>query len=42
MLRINNEISYFAIAVEDGNLKFTLFDAQPEVELLGKVTLESV
>lgn len=34
-----DENSYFAIADEDGNLKFAWFDSLPEVELLGKVTL---
>jgi hypothetical protein len=34
-----NENSYFAIADEAGNLKFAWFESQPDVELLGKVTL---
>jgi len=34
-----DENSYFAIAGEDGNLQFAWFESQPEVELLGKVTL---
>ena len=34
-----DENSYFAIAGEDGNLKFACFVSQPAVELLGKVTL---
>jgi hypothetical protein len=34
-----DEDSYFAIAGENGNLKFAWFDSQPEVELLGKITL---
>ena len=34
-----DENSYFAIAGEDGNLKFAWFESTPEVEILGKVTL---
>lgn len=34
-----DENSYFAIADDHGNLKFAWFDAQPDVKLLGKVTL---
>ena len=34
-----NENSYFAIADAEGNIKFAWFDSQPEVELLGKITL---
>jgi hypothetical protein len=34
-----DENSYFAIAGEDGNLKFAWFESAPEVEILGKVTL---
>lgn len=34
-----DENSYFAIADQDGNLKFAWFDSQPDVEILGKVTL---
>jgi hypothetical protein len=34
-----NENSYFAIADEAGNLKFAWFESQPDVKLLGKVTL---
>jgi hypothetical protein len=34
-----DESSYFAIADQDGNLKFAWFDSQPDVEILGKVTL---
>ena len=34
-----DENSYFAIAGPDGNLKFAWFESQPEVELLGKITL---
>ncbi|MEY3304313.1 MAG: RuBisCO accumulation factor 1 [Pseudanabaena sp.] len=34
-----DENSYFAIAGEDGNLKFAWFELPPEVELLGKITL---
>ncbi len=34
-----NEGSYFAIADDDGNLKFAWFDTPPNVPLLGKVTL---
>ncbi len=34
-----DENSYFAIADPDGNLKFSWFESEPEVEILGKVTL---
>jgi len=34
-----DENSYFAIADENGNLNFAWFDAQPDVKILGKVTL---
>ncbi|MFN6167501.1 MAG: RuBisCO accumulation factor 1 [Pseudanabaena sp.] len=30
---------YGAIADQDGNLKLAWFDSQPDVEILGKVTL---
>jgi hypothetical protein len=34
-----DENSYFAIAGEDGSLKFAWFESQPAVEILGKITL---
>ena len=34
-----DENSYFAIAGEDGNLQFAWFESQPDVKLLGKITL---
>lgn len=34
-----DENGYFAIADEDGNLKFAWFESAPEVKLLGKITL---
>ncbi|MBD2177859.1 hypothetical protein H6F42_13145 [Pseudanabaena sp. FACHB-1998] len=34
-----DENSYYAIAGEDGNLQFAWFEAQPNVQILGKVTL---
>ena len=34
-----DENSYFAISDPEGKLKFAWFESQPEVELLGKVTL---
>ncbi|MCY7334183.1 MAG: hypothetical protein LH649_16350 [Pseudanabaena sp. CAN_BIN31] len=34
-----DENSYFAIADEDGNLKFAWFETKPDVKILGKVTL---
>lgn len=34
-----DENSYFAIANEDGNLKFAWFETKPDVKILGKVTL---
>jgi hypothetical protein len=34
-----DENGYFAIADEDGNLKFAWFESAPEVKLFGKITL---
>ena len=34
-----DENSYFAIADDDGNLKFAWFDSKPDMKLLGKITL---
>jgi hypothetical protein len=34
-----DENSYFAIADDDGNLKFAWFETKPDVKILGKVTL---